>query len=298
MSDPATRLSPAQVMRLVSNAARALGAPDTSFMLGQQMLPGHYGAVSHALIQATSLREALTILSTHHATLTPLLRPRLMTDGPFAVLYWTDTFGTPSLRPFLVEMHLTAVAAMTRWLSGERLPWHFCFNRAKPRHAEQHAVHLGTALRFECQLDAQLIDIDCLDRPWPRGNRVAMAAALRTADAELLAEPGRSSLLSVLYDYLHARITAAPTLEESARDLGISPATLKRHLALHGTHFQAELDQVRTHVSIYLLQVRHCDNEQVARHLGFHDAKNFRRSFRRWTGITPTLMRNTLLPAN
>jgi AraC-like DNA-binding protein len=39
---------------------------------------------------------------------------------------------------------------------------------------------------------------------------------------------------------------------------------------------------------------RGCDNETVARHLGFHDANNFRRSFKRWTGMTPMLLRQGL----
>lgn len=297
MADPATRLSPQQLLRLLRNTSRALAAADTSFMLGQQMLPGHFGAVSHALNYAPNLREALAILTRHQPRLSPLLVPRLMSEGSVAVLYWMDTFSAPALRPLLVELHMTAVVGMTRWLSGERLPWRFCFNRARPRHAEQHAVHLGADLRFDCQFDAQLIGSEWLDRPWPRGNRQAMLAALRIAEAELDAEPACRSVLPLLYDYLLSRIGTAPTLEQAVQHFGTSPATLKRHLAVQGTHFQAELDLVRAHVSIHLLQVRGYDNEQVARHLGFHDARNFRRSFRRWTGLTPQLMRHPLLPA-
>lgn len=297
MSQAATRLSPRQLLRLLQNASRALDSADTSFMLGQQMLPGHYGAVSHALIHASNLREALQILTRHQPRLAPLLAPRLMSEGPVSVLYWMDTFSAPALRPLLVELHMTAVVGMTRWLSGEPLPWRFCFNRLRPRHAEQHAVHLGTDLRFNCQFDAQLIASEWLDRPWPRGNRPAMLAALRIAEAELEAEPVCRSVLSLLYDFLLAHIAEAPTLDQAARYFGTSPATLKRHLAVQGTHFQAELDLARAHASIHLLQVRGYDNEQVARYLGFHDARNFRRSFRRWTGLTPQLMRHPMLPA-
>jgi AraC-like DNA-binding protein len=297
MANAATRLSPQQLLRLLQNASRALGSTDTSFMLGQQMLPGHFGAVSHALIHAPNLREALAILARHQPRLTPLLVPRLMDEGPVSVLYWMDAFSAPALRPQLVELHMTAVVGMTRWLGGERLPWRFCFNRARPRHAEQHAVHLGSELRFDCQFDAQLIATEWLDRPWPRGNRQAMLAALRIADAELDAEPACRSVLPLLYEYLLEKIGSAPTLEQAAQHLGTSPATLKRHLATQGTHFQAELDLARAHASIHLLQVRGYDNEQVARYLGFHDARNFRRSFRRWTGLTPQLMRHPMLPA-
>ena len=36
-------------------------------------------------------------------------------------------------------------------------------------------------------------------------------------------------------------------------------------------------------------------NEQIAAYLGFHDANNFRRSFKRWTGLTPSMLRAHLL---
>ncbi|GGZ00876.1 AraC family transcriptional regulator ligand-binding domain-containing protein [Pseudoduganella plicata] len=284
----ASLLTAEQYLRLLTNALRALDSPDTSFMLGQQLLPGHDGALSHALLQAPSLRHALTTICAGHARLTPLLQPRLHLWDEGAGLVWTDSFGAHSLRPALVEMHMTAVVALCRWLGGTRLPWRFTFNRGAPRHVEQHEVHLGGALRFGCHVDAMLIDGRWLDVPWPRGSSLAAALALRQV-AEEAAQP--AGLLAVLYDYLLERVRAGPTLERTAADFGVSPATLKRQLQRHGTHFQAELDQVRTHVALWLFHTRRAGNDAVAQYLGFHDGANFRRSFKRWTGQTPTLLR-------
>jgi AraC-like DNA-binding protein len=96
-----------------------------------------------------------------------------------------------------------------------------------------------------------------------------------------------------VYDYLSDHIRCSPTLEQTAAAFAVSPATLKRHLARHGSHFQAELDQVRSHASLRLMH-RGYDNDAVAHYLGFHDASNFRRSFKRWTGLTPMLLRQAL----
>ena len=277
-------ISASQYLQLLANTLRGLDSPDTSFMLGQLMLPGHDGAASHALVQAPNLRVLLETLCRFHARLTPLLRPRFETWDGVALLYWVDACGAPSLRPALVEMHMTALVALCRWLGGERLPWRLCFNRGAPRHIEQHHVHLGADVRFGCQLDAMLVDADWLDRPWPRASEMAARLALQAAEAEPARAP---SLPAALYDYLLAQVRESPTLERTAADFGVSPATFKRQLLRHHTHFQGELDQVRTHVALWLFQVRRADNEEVARYLGFHDAANFRRSFKRWTGLTP-----------
>ena len=279
-------ITPQQYLQLLANVAGELKSSDTSFLLGQQMLPGHYGAISHALMQAHSLRQAIAVLTRYPIPLCPLLTPRFAEDGGLALLYWTESFGTGAQRGFAVEMHMTAFAAMCRWLSGERLPWRFCFNRTQPRYTEQHEAHLGSQLRFNCHLDGLLIDASWLDRPWPRGNAGASAMALHGADP--LAQ--QRALLSAVHDYLEQHIRSAPTLERTADAFGVSPATFKRHLARHGSHFQSELDLVRAHVSLRLMPRGH-DNDTVARHLGFHDANNFRRSFKRWTGTTPVLLR-------
>jgi AraC-like DNA-binding protein len=293
-----TRLTPDQYLRCVSNLARAVGSPDASFLLGQELLPGHYGAASHALLHARNLREALTILVRHEARLVPLLAPRLVVDGALAALVWIDSYGAKGMRPFLTEMHMASVASMARWLSGERLPWTFCFNRARPRHAEQHEVHLGPNLRFDCHVDAILMEASGLDRRWPRGHAGVLAASLATARLEDEIEGAAPGVLCALYDHLVAAIRQRPDLESASHALGVSPATLKRHLAQHGTHFQAELDLVRTHVALLLMHARRFDNEAVASYLGFHDATNFRRSFKRWTGLTPALLRQSLPDGN
>ncbi len=290
-ADAAGAISPTQYLRLLANVGAAANSADTSFMLGQQMLPGHFGALSHALMQAATLRDAILLLMRYQIALCPLLTPRLRQQGELAVLYWTDSFGAGQLRGFLVEMHMTAFSAMCRWLSGTRLPWQFCFNRTRPRHTEQHEVHLGDALRFNCHLDALLIDAAWLDRTWPRGNAAASTLALGSVD---VAVENQRPLLGEVYDYMLQHIRCAPTLEQTAQAFGVSAATLKRHLARHGSHYQAELDQVRTHVALQLFHGGQHGNDDVARYLGFHDANNFRRSFKRWTGITPMLLRQSL----
>lgn len=287
---PGWQISPTQYLQLLNNVLRQLDSADTSFMLGQQLLPGADPDLACALRHSASLLEALEILCAHASSLTPLLRPRLhMAEGQL-VLYWCDSHGAPGLRAALVEMHMTAVVALARWLGGIRLPWQFCFNRARPRHVEQHEVHLGTQLRFDCQLDAMLLDAAWAQQPWPGADAAAVASALAAA----VPRTATPSLPDALYDYLLVQVRCNPTLESASAAFGISPATLKRHLARCGTTFLAELDLVRTHVALYLFRARQADNETVASYLGFHDAANFRRSFKRWTGLTPALLRAEL----
>lgn len=288
-------LSPQQFLHLIANTEYCLKADDTSFLLGERLFPGHYGTVSHALMQAANLGEALTMLLRFQSLLCPLLAPRLLREKKYSGLYWVDACGVGTQQAFLVEMQMTAVAALCRWLSGERLPWAFHFSHAAPAWREQYLVHLGSDLHFDARMDAMLIDNNCLQRPWPRGSATAARVLQTEGERELAAQGYSSSLLLALYDYLLEHVQAAPSLEQTAQAFAMSPATLKRHLQKHDSSFQAQLDLVRKHVALYLLRLKGWDNEAVARHLQFHDANNFRRSFKRWTGLTPQALRKPVL---
>lgn len=296
-SDAEPAVSPLQLLALLRAAARTLRDDELSFQLGRQWLPGHYGAASHALLSSGSLRRALTVLARHPTRLSPLLVPHLVVEGRHAVLHWTDACGSAGMRSFLVELQMSAVAATCHWLAGQRLPWTWLFNRGEPASRHLHETYLGSDLRFGCQLDAMVIDVDWLDRPWANPRAQRSAAIGETLDRQALAESPRRPLLALLYTLLEGRVARPPGLEEAAAAFGLSPATFKRRLAACGTHFQAELDQVRLHAALRLLHGQGLDTEAIGRHLGFDDAANFRRSMKRWSGLTPAQLRLALLAA-
>lgn len=284
-------LSPTQFLTLIGNASRLLDADDSSFLFGQRLLPGHYGEASHSLNHACTLFQALERLQRLHALLSPLLTPRVLLDDKRAYLYWTDSCGGASQQRFLAEASMTAVVAMCRQLSGERLPWRFHFSHQMPRYVEQYWVHLSEDLTFDSQLTLMSVPLEYLHRPWPNASATAGQVAEQASLSQLASHACRCSFLDLLYEHLQANIREPLSLERVAQAFGMSPASLKRKLQKHGTHFQEQLDLARKHVALYLYQIKGYGNEEVAAYLRFNDTTNFRRSFKRWTGIVPSGLR-------
>ena len=289
-----TRLSPQQCFGLIANAQRLLEADDSSFLFGQRLWPGHYGPASHALQQAQNLHQALETLIHHRALLSPLLTPRLLLDDKYAYVYWLDSCGAGEQLRFVLEASMTALKAMSQWLSGERLPWECSFNHPQPRYVEQYWVHLGENTQFGCQLDMMRLPREYLTRPWPNASAIARQVAYQQAQEQLLSLGFSTSLLDRLYVYLRNNAQHAPSLEQAAQHFSMSQATLKRKLSKHGTHFQAQQDQARKHMALYLYQFKGLSHEAVAEYLNFSDPANFRRALKRWTGCTPNLIRQFL----
>lgn len=76
------------------------------------------------------------------------------------------------------------------------------------------------------------------------------------------------------------------------QQLGISRATLHRALKNSGTHFQVLLDREKLQRATYWLSVEHASIEETAERLGYSDASNFRRAFKKWAGCCPSEIRS------
>ncbi|KAB0550147.1 AraC family transcriptional regulator [Pseudomonas argentinensis] len=282
------QISPGQFLRLIANAQKLLNAADTSFLFGQRLWPGHYGAASHLLEQADNLLQALEDLVTYRTLLSPLLTPVLHLDDHHLHLYWRDSCGAAERLPFLLETSMTAVVALARRQQNERLPWRFQFAYAEPNHVEQYWVHLGDTLSFEQPSTVMSLPREYLLRPWPNGGATGARVARQACIEQLQRWGWQHSLLDELHAHLSAHISQPLSLERVASAFATSPATLKRKLGKHGTHFQEQLDLTRRDLALYLYQVKGYTNDEVAQRLGFSDITNFRRSFKRWTGRVPS----------
>ena len=288
-------ISPAQALRLIDNARQGARGHELSFLWGSRWFPGHYGPASTLLQHATSLREILDYLIRYQALLVPLLTPRLVEDERWCYLVWADSIGAGSLRPFLTEASMSAVVSLGNWLADARLPWRFAFRGRSPAHLEQYEVYFGEQLLFSAAVDVMAIEREWLYRTWRPASAMVSAVATSEADRELARLPASHGLLTVLYQYLFDNSHRPLTLERTAGHFGMSPATFKRKLKRHQTSFQKLLDEVRLHLSLYLIHVKGWRNEQVADYLNCQDPTNFRRAFKRWTGLTPAAYRSEIL---
>lgn len=78
------------------------------------------------------------------------------------------------------------------------------------------------------------------------------------------------------------------TQELAAQHLHISARTLNRHLNALGTSFHQLHSEHLHRTARQLLNNPHLSVDAIAAQLGFHDGASFRRSFKRWEGVTPS----------
>jgi len=290
-------ITPAQFYQLIDNSCRLLPSADTPFLVGQRLLPGHYGAASDCLRHSATLLDALEALVQQRLLLTPLLAPRLLLDDHYGWLFWHETCNHQQHTAFLIEATMTAVYAMSRQLCGHKLPWEFRFSYPQPRHLEQYWLHLGQQIYFDQQVDCMRIPRQYLHQPLPQQASLTARIAQQEAQQQRNALPYQEGILERLFELLQSRLQQeSPRQEQVAAELGMSTSGLKRVLQKHNTSYQQQLDHVRKATALELMLVHQCSNEDVARLLQIHDAANFRRCLKRWTGMGPSQLRALWAP--
>jgi len=78
-----------------------------------------------------------------------------------------------------------------------------------------------------------------------------------------------------------------PTIDRTARQLGIPMRTLQRRLREHGQSYSQLVDAVRCEQARRRLDEPGTCVNDVAKELGYKDSSSFSRAFRRWTGMSP-----------
>jgi AraC-like DNA-binding protein len=273
-------LTPMQSLQLIRNSEKYLHQHDLPFLLGQEYFASADNAASLNLQRANNLQAAIDCLVANQAQLTPLLNLRCHYEQDRLVIYWQDACGAESNTIFLAEMMSTAVSSLSRWRSGDQLPWQFYFSHAKPQYIEQYEVHLNHQVQFSCHANAMAIARDYLHRPWPaRSDTTIQHSKEATSDCIVL-----KGFLTAVYDYLQQHIRDNPGLDATAAAFGMSSASFKRKLKKHQSHFQEQYDQVRKDLAVYWLNESSWSKEQVAKALHFYDVGNLRRAFKKWTG--------------
>lgn len=259
-----------------------------------QMHPREFRLMCHCVITSPTLREVIerqmVFFETRVERLTAM---RLIEQNDIAIVEVDTLRRRRSFGAFLSD--LVGMAAFSRfyaWLLGigEEVFAVELAHSARYAHEALNEISTG-GLRFDRPVNAIIFSAHWLDRP------------LMRSPAEL-----EQLLVQFPFDFLSRRLTALalgdrvrslymrslnrgeplPTVEQIAAEASLSVSTVRRQLAAEGTSVRVLRDEVRRDVALGLLQHHAPKIEDLADQLGFRDADSFRAAFRRWTGTTPS----------
>lgn len=286
LADPAAHVPLSTMGQLLRRARARTGEPGLGILLGLQMRISSHGWLGFAAMSAPTVRDALEIAARFTPTQTSALAMRLHEGQHTAALVIEPRTSLGYAEDTLILSLIVGIWQIGSALTGRTLQGSADVTFAEPPYFARFR-HMAD-VRFGQPVNQLVFARDVLALPLvmadPAGSRLALAECERA-----LARLGGGADTTA-----HTRrIVARPagggfrTLEEAARTLGVSTRTLKRRLAAEQTTYRALVDEARREQAILLLRDRTRSLEDVATQLGYSDAANFSRAYRRWTGKPP-----------
>lgn len=299
---PKTRISRHQVLA-ACKALTGMGLkPSFAFRSGLRSRLSYFGMYGFALMSAPDMHTMLQ-LSMEQQGLTASLVRLWVRQGEDEVAIGVDPLShleiDAPLYRFLIESHFGVLQRAWCDLTGAHFtPLHLCVTYPPCPSTQEIAASLGVKVLFAQQANVFVFAASWLDAHPQFGNLIAHAS-VREVCAQLAAQLKEQSGLAwqigkaIVAD--HGRI---PSIGSVAVALGISEREVRRKLRAEGTSYREICDDVRSQVSMKYLRDTALSVEAVAAAIGFEDAANFRRAFRRWAGKSPLEYRLSIAPAD
>lgn len=292
VADPEARIPHHAVRAFCEEAVKATGDETFGLHIAEQVRPAVFDALGYVFRSSRTLGEGLHRFVQYHRFLDDVLTLQIETAGTEARIT-LHTSDPDHLSRTVSEFLLATVTRAARVETGraDLDPVAVEFDFAAPADTAEHRRFFRAPLRFGQPANTLVMHRRDLDVPFLHAEpelREVLERRVRDVIAHLppidtVAARARAALREELEG-------GKPTAAEVGRRLGLSERSLHRRLREEGMTLRTLLHDLRRDLSERYMREGISINE-TAFLLGYSEASAFHRSFRRWTGRTPSAYR-------
>jgi len=292
---PKTRISLKQLTIAYQNAIRLSTDRHLPYRIGATIHISTYGMYGYAILCCPNFRKAMEFAARYHALAAPLATIEFREERKGAIWHIEpipQSIVDRKLYRFIAELQIGIHISLMRDVMGPTFAPRE-ISLAYPQAADfgLTAELIGCEVRFAQPANQILFESSWLDQAATLGNKTTYPAILALCDdllADLRLRIGAAGRIRAI---LLRDIANPPTFSSTAKLLDVNARSLRRQLQQQGISFRELLDELRTQLALKYLRSTELVTEDIALALGFSDAANFRRAFRRWTNKSPSEVR-------
>ncbi|WP_245839742.1 AraC family transcriptional regulator [Mycobacterium aquaticum] len=289
-------------LQILTNILDALsGVPGLGVEAGLRCHAASPGIWGLALMSSRTLGDALSVGMSLAALSFCLCRLSVSTDtndGTGRLILDSTTLPV-SIRRFAVERDSTGIQTLQRDLlmnPDARLRVAYTMARPPEEDVQRYVDVFGVEPEFDAPQNCLLVSLESLNAPLPQANQYARSMAEKQAVELLRQRSARAGVAGLVRDLMLANPSPVLSLDEAARQLTVSPRTLRRHLAQQGVSLRVLQEEVREALAEELLLTDGRPVAEIAGRLGYSQVSSFTQAFRRWKGVGPQEYRRRAHP--
>lgn len=294
-----TRVSLGQILAAYRTASQASLDPTFAFQTGTRTRMTYFGMYGFALMSAPDLRTMLHFAVEAQSLAASLIHVTAQQRGDQIAII-VDPFAHQDidayLYRYLVEEHFGIVYRAFRDMTGEDfMPSALHAAYSQSMSLVETGRLFGIEPRFQQKANIFFFDASWLDARPQFGNLIAHGSVSKECN-ELLGElRQKEGIARQVGEMLIASYGCIPDVDEIAERMQMSVRSLRRRLSAEKTSYRDICANVVGQVAIRYLRDTSLAVEHIASAIGFDNAANFRRAFRRWTGTTPAEYRQAAM---
>ncbi|WOR15264.1 AraC family transcriptional regulator ligand-binding domain-containing protein [Hyphomonas sp. FCG-A18] len=290
-SDIGQHISPNLIEQILDVAIEETGDAALPLAIAEHISPSTFGEFSIGLLTSHSLFHFLDRVTKYYPYISTAQRLRSvhLNDRVFLLSHFAEKSIKPEVQQLWVEV---AFAFIFRFM---RLMGRPDFNAAtldllRPvpsETKEKYEAFFGVAPTFASERNAISFSYAELEVPLANGG-LEIAEEYEKRMIQKIAAIDSTNLPLRVHAYISSELPRRPLSKEVvASYFAMSVKTLQNKLAKSGTSYQKILDQTRRELSEMYLSFPEVTLAQIADLLGYSDASNFCRAYKRWTGELP-----------
>lgn len=294
LNDQEYKINKDQIVSFYRNVL-ALNISGISVLLGGAIKPKDYGLYGCTLLCCKSLRSTLEFAIRYHNLVTKTVNMTLHVDdiSGQSCFRFEDLLFAQDIEDFNIELQCVIVLSLVReCLDSDSFSFdalRFSFN--KPRHHQLYEDFFRCPISYSNPYSEFVFTDDKLSLNTPRSNPFAMPLLLEQCDTVLNTVATKNEFLVTINRWVADNLHRDMCAENLANDLYLTPRTLRRKLSEQGTSFSNIVKELRCSAAKKLITETQLTIEDIGCAIGFNDVSNFRAAFKKWTGQTPSNLR-------
>lgn len=292
LHDEKYRLSIEQHERFIVRALEIANDPHYAIQLGRKQHHSNANLALMAVANSGRISRALHLITRYNSILTRVFSVQFNVSDEDAYMdidahlehHSVIYFAVSAFALFLDNFFLEA-------LKGGHLVGRTELAISEPGGFDQVRDEFPFAVAFDQPGTRLYFNKEFLDAPMTQADPQTVRLLQEMCEKQLEQAEAEMSLVGAIKTLLIEQIASPPKLDETAKRVGMSPRGLRRKLAQSGTSYQKLLDSIRSKIATRLLRDTGEPVSSIAYELGFENPSDFGRAFKKWTGQSPSSIR-------
>ncbi len=294
LKDPDARVPVEQMMAVWQAAYQVSADPNLALHAAEALEFGAYKVVDFLAGSAGTVGEALERIAGYF----PLVNDWLILDLHKGARECSIRLGSHLGQLPRPPTEYTLAAILVRTRHAWQMDWEplrIELTYGKPEDIREYERIFRCSIVFDAPVSQLVLTRSFWDSPLPTANPGLWRVLDEHAHTLLAAHPHPADIQATVRKIISTELAGSqPSLDNIAKNMGMTPRSLQRKLKDKQTSYGELLDDIRAQMAKAYLRDPDLALCEVSYLLGFVEQSSFTRAFKRWTGVTPNRYRKDL----